>query len=143
MPSESILIVDDNLTNLGLVRLLLKDAGYEVHAAAGLKQALEMLKNFHPHMILMDSQLAGMDRLELPRRLKSDRATRDIIVAALNASPIKEAEQKALDAGCDGFIAKPVDTRALPGLVRQFLEDAERKNPGLRRAKQPPTESKR
>jgi CheY-like chemotaxis protein len=140
---EAILIVDDYLTDLGPVHLALKNAGYEVHATAGSRQAIEILKFFHPNLILIDNRLPGMDRLELTRSLKSDRTTRDIVVAALDASAAKEGEEKAWDAGDESAIARPADTRELPVLVQQLLENAERKNPGRRRVEQSPGADKR
>ncbi len=131
MADEPILIVDDNVTNLKLLRILLQGEGYEVRTAGDAEEALEVLKTFHPRLILMDIQLPGMDGLELTRRLKADGATREIIITALTAFAMKGDEQKALEAGCDGYIAKPVDTRTLPGLVREYLslEKGRGKNP--------------
>ncbi len=125
MTGEPILIVDDNPTNLKLLRVLLQGEGYDVRTATDAEEALEALKAFHPRLILMDIQLPGMDGLELTRRLKSDARTRGIIIAALTAFAMKGDEQKALDAGCDGYIAKPVDTRTLPRLVAEYLKRGE------------------
>jgi CheY-like chemotaxis protein len=135
MPGEPILIVDDNATNLKLLRILLQGEGYEVRAAGDAEEALEVLKTFHPRLILMDIQLPGMDGLELTRRLKADRATQDIIITALTAFAMKGDEQKALEAGCDGYIAKPVDTRTLPALIVKYLnlEKGPAKNPSPER----------
>jgi CheY-like chemotaxis protein len=121
MAGESILIVDDNATNLKLVRLLLQSAGYDVHIAADAEQAIEVLKNFHPQLILMDIQLPGMDGLELTRRLKAGVETRKIKIVALTAYAMKGDENKMLEAGCDGYISKPVDTRTLPVLIKEYL----------------------
>ena len=74
----------------------------------------------------MDLQLPGMDGLELTRRLKADPATRDIIVLALTAYAMKGDEEKALAAGCDGYLPKPIDTRTLPGVVARYLSDTRR-----------------
>jgi len=121
MPGESILIVDDNATNLKLVRLLLRSAGYDVHTAVDAEQAIEVLKNFHPQLILMDIQLPGMDGLELTRRLKAGAESRKIKIVALTAYAMKGDENKMLEAGCDGYISKPVDTRTLSALVQNYL----------------------
>jgi CheY-like chemotaxis protein len=121
MAGESILIVDDNATNLKLVRLLLQSTGYDVHIAADAEQAIEVLKNFHPQLILMDIQLPGMDGLELTRRLKAGVETRKIKIVALTAYAMKGDENKMLEAGCDGYISKPVDTRTLPVLIKEYL----------------------
>lgn len=121
MAGEPILIVDDNHVNLKLVRVLLTTEGYEVRTATDAEEALAVLQIFHPRLILMDLQLPGMDGLELTRRLKADPATRDIQIMALTAYAMKGDEQKALDAGCDRYIAKPIDTRALPGVIAEYL----------------------
>jgi CheY-like chemotaxis protein len=121
MAGERILIVDDNPVNLKLVRVLLRVEGYETRTAADAEEALAVLREFRPRLILMDIQLPGMDGLTLTKRLKADPATRDIVVLALTAYAMKGDDRKALDAGCDGYVAKPVDTRQLPGVVAGYL----------------------
>lgn len=118
---DPILIVDDNALNLKLARVLLMGAGYEVRTAADAEQALEVLKTFRPKLILMDIQLPGMDGLTLTRRLKSDPATKDIIVLALTAYAMKGDDEKALASGCAGYITKPLDTRTFAATVSQHL----------------------
>jgi two-component system cell cycle response regulator DivK len=122
MAGEAILIVDDNPVNLKLLRVTLVVAGYDVRTAVDAEQALTVLASFHPRLILMDIQLPGMDGLELTRRLKADPATRDAIVLAVTAYAMKGDEQRALDAGCDGYVTKPVDTRTLATTVARSLE---------------------
>jgi CheY-like chemotaxis protein len=73
-------------------------------------------------LILMDVQLPGIDGLELTRRLKTDPATRDIKILGLTAYAMKGDEEKILAAGCDGYIAKPIDTRTLPRVIGHYLE---------------------
>lgn len=121
MAGPPILIVDDNPVNLKLARVTLAVEGYDVRTAADAEEALALLAAFHPRLILMDLQLPGMDGLTLTRRLKDDDATRGIVVLALTAYAMKGDEQKALDAGCDGYITKPIDTRRLPALVARHL----------------------
>jgi CheY-like chemotaxis protein len=116
-----ILVVDDNVTNLKLIEYLLKAKGYDVHTAVDAESALEAVRGMRPSLVLMDLQLPGMDGLELTRRLKSDPSTREIVIVAVTAYAMKGDEQRALDAGCDGYIAKPIDTRALPQLVESHL----------------------
>jgi len=105
-----------------------------VRTAVDADQALQMLNLFRPDLILMDIQLPGMDGLELTRRLKADSATRQIPIVALTAYAMKGDDQKNTDAGCDGYIAKPIDTRSLPRLVTEFLSKRtrmpNRKTPG-------------
>ena len=123
MAGEQILIVDDNLQNLKLARILLSGEGYEVRTAADADEALDILRSFRPRLILMDLQLPGMDGLELTQRLKAEPATREVIIVALTAYAMKGDEQKAREAGCDGYISKPIDTRTLPAMVADYLAD--------------------
>src|SRR5438552_10405092 len=95
MADESILIVDDNLTNLKLTRLLLEQERHNVRTATDAEAALEILKTFQPRLILMDIQLPGMDGLELTRRLKSNSATQQTTILSLTASAMKKDEEKA------------------------------------------------
>jgi len=119
--AEPILIVDDNPANLKLARVLLSGEGYDVRTAADAEEALVALQTFHPRLILMDLQLPGMDGFELTRQLKADPAKRSVVILALTAYAMKGDDEKARGAGCDGYIAKPIDTRALPGVVAGYL----------------------
>jgi two-component system, cell cycle response regulator DivK len=121
MAGERILIVDDNPQNLKLTRVLLANEGYEVRTAADAEEALKTLDVFSPRLILMDVQLPGMDGLELTRRLKADPNRRDITVLALTAYAMKGDREKALAAGCDGYIPKPIDTDGLPKTIAEHL----------------------
>lgn len=121
MRTDSILIVDDTPVNLKLVRVLLSRQGFDVRTASTAEEALEMVQTFHPSLVLADIQLPGMDGLEMTRRLKADPNTTGIVVLALTAFAMKGDEQKAFEAGCDGYITKPIDTRSFPALIRQYL----------------------
>ena len=121
---EPILIVDDNPTNSKLVSFLLSSRGYLVRTAGSADEALALLESFHPRLVLMDIQLPGMDGLELTRRLKADDATRDIKVVAVTAYAMKGDEEKARAAGCDDYVSKPIDTRALPRQIAELLGTA-------------------
>jgi CheY-like chemotaxis protein len=118
---EPILIVDDNPANLKLARVMLSAEGYEVRVAVDAEEALALLDGFRPRLILMDLQLPGMDGLTLTRRLKDDPATRDVVILALTAYAMKGDEEKALLAGCDGYVTKPIDTRTLPLVIARVL----------------------
>jgi CheY-like chemotaxis protein len=118
---ERILIVDDNVQNLKLARVILANEGYEVWTAADAEDALALLRTSRPKVILMDIQLPGMDGLQLTRQLKADPSTRSIAVIALTAYAMKGDEEKALAAGCDGYVSKPIDTERLPEIVRAHL----------------------
>jgi CheY-like chemotaxis protein len=125
MPGERILIVDDNATNLKLVAYLMKANGYDVATAQDAESAIESLRVRRPDVILMDIQLPGIDGLELTRRLKADPATRDIVIIAVTAYAMKGDQDKALAAGCDEYVTKPIDTRALPEAIARHLAKRE------------------
>lgn len=121
MAGEPILVVDDNPANLRLLRLLLTAESYAVRTAADGADALAVLREFRPRLILMDLQMPGLDGFELTRRLKSDPATRDIVIVAITAYAMKGDEEKARAAGCDDYVSKPIDTRALPAVIARHL----------------------
>jgi CheY-like chemotaxis protein len=122
MREKSVLIVDDNPINMKLIRVLLTSEGYDVRTAGDAGEALAVLKQWHPGLILMDIQLPGIDGLELTRRLKSDPVTEQIIIIGLTAYAMKGDEERILAAGCDGYIAKPINTRKLPRLITALIE---------------------
>lgn len=133
MAGEPVLVVDDNPQNLKLARVLLTAAGFEVTTAVDAEDTLRVLETFNPLLILLDVQLPGMDGLELARRLKSDPARRHILIVALTAYAMKGDKEKALAAGCDGYIAKPIDAEAFSQQVAQHLaHDASRTQPPAR-----------
>lgn len=121
MAGEPILVIDDNPQNLRLARLVLRSAGYDVHTVAAAEDALVALDSFTPVLIVMDVQLPGIDGLELTRRLKADPRRRDILILALTAYAMKGDDDKAFAAGCDGYLAKPIDADALPRAVGRLL----------------------
>jgi two-component system, cell cycle response regulator DivK len=129
MGSDPVLIVDDNPVNLKLMRAVLAPDGYDIRTAGDGPEVDKILAEFRPRLILMDVQLPGADGFELTRRLKSDPATRDIIVVACTAYTMAGDEEKAHASGCSGYITKPVDTRTLPATVKLHL--------GARQAAQP------
>src|SRR2546422_10363869 len=120
--SESILIVDDVPANLKLASVLLSKLGYQIHTASTAEEALEIAKKIRPRLVLADIRLPGMDGLEMTRLLKSSSETQNTVVVAVTAFAMKGDEQKALEAGCDGYITKPINVKAFPTLIRQYLK---------------------
>jgi CheY-like chemotaxis protein len=120
--SAEILIVDDNPTNLKLVSDVLGFEGYAILTAVDAENAQVVLVHATPALILLDIALPGMDGLTLTRQLKADARTRGIRIVALTAFAMKGDEQKAIDAGCDGYVVKPIDTRKFPAQVAAFLK---------------------
>ena len=121
--SSKVLIVDDNQANLKLARVVLSLEGLDVRTAASAEEALSVLGSFTPELILMDLQLPGIDGLQLTRQLKADPNRRDIIVLAVTAYAMKGDMEKALAAGCEGYISKPFDPPTLCAVVQQHLRE--------------------
>ena len=122
MNGHPILIVDDNESNLKLMKAVFDSDDYVVKTALDAEEAIKVLETFNPRLILMDLQLPGMDGLELTRLLKADPARRQITILALTAYAMKGDEDKAIAAGCDGYITKPIDTRSLIKLIDTYLD---------------------
>ncbi len=109
----NVLVVDDNAVNLKLARLLLSGEGFTVQTATDAREAVAALETFSPRVILMDVQLPDVDGLELTRRLKADPRWKAVPVVALTAYAMKSDEERAIAAGCDLFLTKPVDPDVL------------------------------
>ncbi len=125
MSAKQILLIEDNLVNRRLVEFLLKSKGYEVWWSSSAPEAFKLLKDKHPDLILMDIQLPEMDGLTAARHLKADPATRDIPVIAVTSFAMKGDEDKAREAGCNGYIAKPLDKTVFLELVAKTLGEQE------------------
>ena len=121
MAGEPILVVDDNPTNAKLVRIILEDADFTVQTALDAEDALRILEQFEPRLILMDVQLPGMDGLTLTRRLRTQARFQSVWIVALTAYAMKGDDEKAYAAGCDGYLTKPIDPDALPVQVASYL----------------------
>jgi len=121
MSNPRILIVDDNPTNLKLATDILEGMGCAVRQAADAEQAQALLAQLTPDLILMDIALPGMDGLTLTRLLKADAEFKHVPIVALTASAMKGDDLKARDAGCEGYITKPIDTRKFAQQIFAFL----------------------
>jgi CheY-like chemotaxis protein len=118
---KTILVVDDNPTNLKLVSDLLEFEGYRMVTAMDARQAQAMVQQARPDLILMDIGLPDMDGLTLTQKMKADQKTSNIIIVALTAFVMKGDMERAIAAGCDGYIAKPIDTRKMPNQIAELL----------------------
>lgn len=119
--SIRILIIEDNPTNLKLASQVLEMEGWLVVQATDAEQAQEQLQRMSPDLILIDIALPGMDGLTLTRRIKADEKLKHIPVVAMTAFAMKGDDRKAFEAGCDGYITKPIDTRKFSQQVAAFL----------------------
>ncbi|HXV75172.1 MAG TPA: ATP-binding protein [Candidatus Polarisedimenticolaceae bacterium] len=120
----AILVIEDNPVNRKLARNVLRSRGYEVWEAASGEEGLRVLLERRPALVLMDIQLPGMDGLETTRRIKRDPLTADLPVIALTAHAWEADEQRARDAGCSGYITKPIRLADFPAQIAAFLRPA-------------------
>ncbi len=122
MANESILVVDDQPMSIKLVQAILAGEGYTVRVAANATEALQAVQISVPDLILMDIHLPGLDGLALTRLLRSNPELRHVKIIAVSAYSLTENDERITAAGCDGFIPKPIDTRALAGSIREYLD---------------------
>jgi len=116
-----ILVVEDNERNLKLLRDVLEYAGYDVRVARTAEDGITSAVSEPPDLVLMDLQLPGIDGMEALRRLRASPRTAAIPVVAVTAQAMKQDRERALEAGFDGYIEKPISVRAFPDQVRGFL----------------------
>jgi signal transduction histidine kinase len=116
-----ILVVEDNLTNIQLLSDVLELGGYSVYRAGTARAGIEVARRISPRLIFMDIGLPGMDGLEAAKLLKEDPTTKDIPIIAVTARALKGDRERALSAGCDEYISKPVNTQDVTEKVSQLL----------------------
>jgi two-component system, cell cycle response regulator DivK len=120
MPHK-ILIVEDNKNNASLLRDILSFHGYEIAEASDGNLGVALARELMPDLILMDIQMPGMDGMTAGGILKGDPATSRLKIIALTSFAMRGDRDKFLAAGFDGYLSKPINTRELPGLVKQWL----------------------
>ncbi len=118
---KSILIVDDDADTRWLLGQLLASEGYEIQTAEYAEAAMILLYTFTPDAVLMDVRLPGMDGLELTRLIQLT-ACKKVPILAVSAGDNEFSVQDAYEAGCNGYIAKPVDLRTFAATVGQYLD---------------------
>ncbi|MEO7337809.1 MAG: response regulator [Caldimonas sp.] len=123
MAEPRVLVVDDNAMNVDLVTFVLEADGLHVESAVDAEQARSCIGARPPDLILMDIQLPGMDGIEFTRLLKSDPSTRAIVIVAFTAYAMKGDEARMRDAGCDGYISKPIKVATFAADVRALLRE--------------------
>lgn len=122
MTGNRILVVEDNLKNLKLVRDVLEHSGFEVVEATSGEDGVRLAEETSPDLILMDLQLPGIDGAEALRQIRSSDVRRHVRVVAVTAFAMRDDRDQALASGFDGYVEKPISVRALPQQVRDFLE---------------------
>jgi CheY-like chemotaxis protein len=119
--AKRVMVVEDNPLNMKLVRTLLQLEGYEVVEVTSGEEVLSAVAQRRPDLILMDVQLPGIDGLEVCARLKSDAQTAAIPVVALTSYAMAGDEKKAQEAGCDGYITKPIETQSFGSTIARYF----------------------
>lgn len=119
-----ILVIEDNCVNRELVTDVLEASRFRVTQAQTAEEGIRLARELLPDLILMDISLPGMDGLAATRILKADPATAHLPVIALTAHVMRGDEAIALEAGCDGYLSKPIDTRKLPATIAAFINAA-------------------
>ncbi len=122
MPKACVLVIEDNPDNFELVRFLLEQADFEVLGAVDGRMGLDLALHRHPDMILLDMTIPEIDGWSLARRLKENPATSGVRVVALTAHTLPGDRKKALDAGCDGYISKPLDVPRFIAMIESYLQ---------------------
>lgn len=118
-----VVIVDDNLPNIDLARYVLEGDGFAVRAAMGAAEALTVIAAFRPHLVLMDIQLPGEDGLALTQRLRAQPGGAQLRIVAFTAFAMKGDEARMREAGCDGYLSKPIRVATFAATVRGLLPD--------------------
>ena len=124
--AKTILLVEDDETNRKLVRVVLAGRHYRILEAGSVEQALTLLQDGKPDLLLFDIRLGDGSGLDLIRTVRADPSFDAVPAVAITAQAMKDDEGRFLEAGFDGYVSKPVDTRRLPEVVERFIRDGRR-----------------
>ena len=127
--NEKILVVEDNPLNMKLIEMTLKPRGYILLKASDGQQAISMVLIERPDLIIMDIQLPGINGLDVTRKLRATPAVSNTPIIGVTAYAMKGDREKIIEAGCNTYLSKPVDTRQLPELVAKMLLAKHEDNP--------------
>ena len=123
MKIKTILVVEDNKLNMKLVKGLIKIGKYRLLEAMDAESGIELIREKRPDLVLMDIQLPGMDGLSATKIIKEDPDLKDIPIVALTSYAMEGDKEKALEAGCAGYITKPIDTRNFLKTLSQYFKN--------------------
>ena len=126
---EKILIVEDNPQNMRLMEMTLRAKNYALLRATDGEEALDMARRERPDLIIMDVRLPRMSGLEVTRKLREDPAFSHTPIIGVTAHAMKGDREKVLEAGCDAYLSKPINTRELPEVVAEMLSPRQKDNP--------------
>ncbi len=119
---QVILYVEDNLDNRLLVKRILQAEGYVFYGAGNAIDGLNLAREYHPDLILVDINMPEVDGLEMTRELKADQSFAHTPVIAITANVMRGDRERTLSAGCDGYIQKPIDVDQFPRQIVRFLQ---------------------
>ena len=122
--NELILYVEDNIANRLLVRRVLEASGYSMIEAENAKQALEAIQSHDPDLILMDINMPDIDGYTLTGQLKQIQKLKSVPIIALTANVMRGDRERTIEAGCDGYIQKPIDVDTLPEQIAEYIREA-------------------
>jgi two-component system cell cycle response regulator DivK len=128
MSKGRILIVEDNMDNYELVRFVLERAGYDVFLAVNGRDGVDAARLQKPDLILMDLGMPEMDGWSASRKLKSDEATKSILLYALTAHTLPQDRKRAMQAGCDGYLTKPIHVQNFLDVINKTFEKINRRS---------------
>ena len=126
---EKILIVEDNPRNMRLMEMTLRAKNYTLLKATDGEEALDMARRERPDLIIMDVRLPRMSGLEVTRKLRENPAFSHTPIIGVTAHAMKGDREKVLEAGCDAYLSKPINTRELPGVIAEMLSPRQKDNP--------------
>lgn len=126
MSPFTILYVEDDPNNRMLIRRVLMAEGFHVLDAASAVEALNVVASDRPDLVLMDINMPDIDGLTLTAQLKQLPHMANVPIVAVTANVMRGDRERTLEAGCDGYLQKPIDVDALPRQVNQFIQEARR-----------------
>ena len=121
MENKTVLVIEDNALNMKLVTTLLKVGKYDIIEALDAEKGIQLARESKPDLILMDIQLPGMDGLNATRIIKEEPSLKNVKILALTSHAMDGDDKKAREAGCDGYITKPIDTKNFLKTIDKFL----------------------
>ena len=124
MQNKVVLVIEDNLLNMKLIKSLLQLGDFEIREAADAESGIKLAKKIKPDLILMDIQLPGMDGLSATRIIRDDPSLKEVPIVAVTSYAMHGDEQKAKSAGCSGYIAKPINTRSFMDTINDYMISA-------------------
>lgn len=123
MKGKTVLVIEDDEMNMKLVRTLLKLGDFDILEACNAEKGIALAREYLPDLILMDLQLPGMDGLSATRIIRRDAELMDLPIVALTAFAMQGDNEKALEAGCVGYLTKPIDTRSFLKTIGDFIKN--------------------